>query len=160
MPGAPSLTGSVTLDFSEPHRYGAHRTPRMYAYRLDLLKGQTGQRCLPTPSHPSSGKGAPIPMSEWGGITRTDAPSFQAVKPELSSKKCVTDSTETFDFLSNYRSTTREQSMVEYVAISVIALVFGFVLGYAVRAAISARKRRKASRYDARQSWADARRSS
>ena len=32
--------------------------------------------------------------------------------------------------------------MVEYAAISVIALVLGFVLGYAVRAAISARKRR------------------
>ena len=32
--------------------------------------------------------------------------------------------------------------MVEYVAISVISVVLGFVLGYAVRAAISARKRR------------------
>ena len=40
--------------------------------------------------------------------------------------------------------------MVEY-AISVIALVLGFILGYAVRAAISARKRRKASRYYARE---------
>ena len=44
--------------------------------------------------------------------------------------------------------------MVEYAAISVISPVLGFVLGYAVRAAISARRRRKASRYDARQSWA------
>ena len=40
--------------------------------------------------------------------------------------------------------------MVEY-AISVIALVLGFMLGYAVRAAISARRRRKASRYYARE---------
>ena len=52
--------------------------------------------------------------------------------------------------------------MVEYATISVIALVLGFVLGYAVRAAISARRRRKANRYYARewQSWADARRPS
>ena len=36
--------------------------------------------------------------------------------------------------------------MVEYAAISVIALVVGFLLGYAARAAISAHRRRKAVR--------------